>query len=95
MATPPSRAVSPLTASSAPVDLDLGRNPRGRCEVTSRRFEWVARDIGMTCGTPLFSAFRDTATVEVTPIFADGHDSGSAFVETAKSASPGTPGRTG
>jgi alpha-L-fucosidase len=62
------------------------------------RFEWVRQGIGQqywnNARRTNYFRFRDPATGEVTPSFADGHEFGSAFVEADTVYVTGTQGRS-
>lgn len=88
----------PLIRRFGTIDLDLVETTPVVVEGKPWRFEWVRQGLGQQYwdnqrATNYFR-FRDPATGEVTPPFADGHEFGSAFVHDGTVYVTGTQGRS-
>jgi pimeloyl-ACP methyl ester carboxylesterase len=84
----------PLIRKLGTVDLDLVETTPIVVNGHLWRFEWVREGYWNNLRHTNYFRFRDPATGEVTPGFADGHEFGSAFVEKGKVFVTGTEGRS-
>ena len=96
---PRDEAGRPLIRKLGTVDLDLVETTPVVFHARLWRFEWVRWADGTSRywdnqRRTNYFRFRDPATGEVTPAFADGHEFGSAFVEGGMVYVTGTQGRS-
>lgn len=86
-------AERPVIRKLGTVDLDLVETTPIVHSNGLWRFEWVREGYWDNKRKTNYFRFRDPATGEVTPDFADGHEFGSAFVHGGKVYVTGTQGR--